>query len=349
MLWSSLIVLGTFLRGPNWNFFGPYEYWDIHKLEALTNVNLSEYIWVRRCGQRLADALVHPRDFGILLVLFYVFALPSLLAKTSFKRYYEKMGAPRYYVGVVPVPDDDVAADQDAAAVAVQPEVHRGDSRNSSSTSEPMAEKKGVGHAYNVDFLNVVFAASSLFLFLSVVWMVWDDFDREWKNTQRQFTQLRVQVTQAQLAAGVAGRRQEQAAAAPGAARGGAEERRGEPGEGRRAAGKLNEVDNRLYRATQRLPVRKGQLRSGPVRLRSARAARRRAASREGQNVAEAGEALNELNLAAREGDAEKRGRPERARAVHRRGRRRSQKQIDEITPSRTRLQQAARRHRARA
>ena len=47
MLWSSLIVLGTFLRGPNWNFFGPFEFWDIHKLEALTNVNLSEYIWVR--------------------------------------------------------------------------------------------------------------------------------------------------------------------------------------------------------------------------------------------------------------------------------------------------------------
>src|ERR1044071_6542912 len=63
-----------------------------------------------------------------------------------------------------------------------------------------MAEKKGVGHAYNVDFLNVVFAASSLFLFLSVVWMVWDDFDREWKNTQRQFARLEYQVTQAQLA-----------------------------------------------------------------------------------------------------------------------------------------------------
>src|SRR6185312_11192628 len=62
-----------------------------------------------------------------------------------------------------------------------------------------MAEKKGVGHAYNVDFLNVVFAAASLFLFLSVVWMVWDDFDREWKNTQRRFAQLEYQVTQAQL------------------------------------------------------------------------------------------------------------------------------------------------------
>src|SRR5262245_17457252 len=61
-----------------------------------------------------------------------------------------------------------------------------------------MAEKKGIGHAYNVDFLNVVFAASSIFLFLSVIWMVWDDFDREWKSTQRRFAQLEYQVTQAQ-------------------------------------------------------------------------------------------------------------------------------------------------------
>src|SRR3954453_8378009 len=62
-----------------------------------------------------------------------------------------------------------------------------------------MADKKTVGHAYNVDFLNVVFAASSLFLFLSVVWMVWDDFDRDWKKTQRQFSQLEAQVTQLNL------------------------------------------------------------------------------------------------------------------------------------------------------
>ena len=63
-----------------------------------------------------------------------------------------------------------------------------------------MAEKKAVGHAYNIDFLNVVFAASSIFLFLSTIWMVWDDFDREWKNTQRQFTQLELEVTRQQLA-----------------------------------------------------------------------------------------------------------------------------------------------------
>ena len=62
VLWSSLIVLGTFLRGPNWNFFGPFEFWDIHKLEALTNVNLSEYIWVRALRTGLPTQLVRPRD-----------------------------------------------------------------------------------------------------------------------------------------------------------------------------------------------------------------------------------------------------------------------------------------------
>ena len=62
-----------------------------------------------------------------------------------------------------------------------------------------MAEKKGVGHAYNIDFLNVVFAAASLFLLLSTIWMVWDDYNREWKNTQRRFAQLEYQVTQASL------------------------------------------------------------------------------------------------------------------------------------------------------
>src|SRR5205085_4272268 len=64
-----------------------------------------------------------------------------------------------------------------------------------------MAEKKGVGHAYNINFLNVVFAASSLFLFLSVIWMVWDDYSRDWKNTQRRFAQLQYQVSRAQFQA----------------------------------------------------------------------------------------------------------------------------------------------------
>jgi len=62
-----------------------------------------------------------------------------------------------------------------------------------------MADKKSVGHAYNIDFLNVVFAASGLFLFFSSIWMVWDDYDREWKGYQRQFVLLETEVTQAGL------------------------------------------------------------------------------------------------------------------------------------------------------
>ena len=100
VLWASLIVLGTFLRGPNWNFFGPFEYWDIHKLAALTNVNLSEYVWVRLFRTGLPQLWFVREIFGILLVLFYVFALPVVLARGAFKVYYAKLGAARYYVGV---------------------------------------------------------------------------------------------------------------------------------------------------------------------------------------------------------------------------------------------------------
>jgi hypothetical protein len=100
ILWASLIVLGTFLRGPNWNFFGPFEYWDIHKLAALTNVNLSEYIWVRGFRTGLPTNPLVREMFGILLVLFYVFVLPVLLARTVFKDFFAKLGATRYYVTV---------------------------------------------------------------------------------------------------------------------------------------------------------------------------------------------------------------------------------------------------------
>jgi cytochrome b/b6/petD-like protein len=99
ILWASLIVLGTFLRGPNWNFFGPFEFWDIHKLEALTNVNLSEYIWVRGLRTGLPTNWFVREIFGIVLVLIYIFAMPVVLARTWFKRYYAKLEAPRYYVG----------------------------------------------------------------------------------------------------------------------------------------------------------------------------------------------------------------------------------------------------------
>jgi hypothetical protein len=32
------------------NFFGPFEFWDSHKVEVLNNVDLSDYFWVKLLG-----------------------------------------------------------------------------------------------------------------------------------------------------------------------------------------------------------------------------------------------------------------------------------------------------------
>src|SRR5881392_4459931 len=55
ILWVTLIVLGTFLRGPNWNFFGPFAYWDSHKVDPLNNINVSDIFWLKWLGTSPAD------------------------------------------------------------------------------------------------------------------------------------------------------------------------------------------------------------------------------------------------------------------------------------------------------
>src|SRR5262249_4772963 len=128
-LWVTLIVLGTLLRGPNWNIFGPYEHWDAHKVEALNNVNLSEYVWQWWLGRSLPGVpnldyiiswvpasvpnglvswipsfaqfvyILFTRELpGTLLVLGYFIVLPPLLAVTIMRGFYQRMGFIRYMV-----------------------------------------------------------------------------------------------------------------------------------------------------------------------------------------------------------------------------------------------------------
>jgi len=98
VLWVLLIIAGTFLRGPNWNFFGPYEYWDVHKVEPLVNVHLSEIFWVRLLGRALPSFWLVREFPGIVITVFYLFALPPLLAKTIMKNFYGKLGFMRYNI-----------------------------------------------------------------------------------------------------------------------------------------------------------------------------------------------------------------------------------------------------------
>jgi hypothetical protein len=99
--WVLLVILGTFLRGPNWNIFGPYEYWDVHKLLALNNVNLSEYVWIKFLHGPLPKNMFVRELPGILAVLFYVVVLPGILAKTVLKRFPQQMGPWRFAVFVM--------------------------------------------------------------------------------------------------------------------------------------------------------------------------------------------------------------------------------------------------------
>lgn len=101
VLWVFLIIVGTFLRGPNWNFFGPFEVWDIHKLEALTNVNLSEYIYMIWLKKQLPQNILIREMWGFLLVILYFGLGPALLAKTWLKDVFERLGVLRYSVFTV--------------------------------------------------------------------------------------------------------------------------------------------------------------------------------------------------------------------------------------------------------
>ena len=101
VIWVLLIVVGTFLRGPNWNFFGPFEFWDVHKVVPLNNMNLSEYIYVSWLGTGLPDNVLLREAWGILLLGLYFLGLPLLLARTLLKKHLLQMGALRYSVFVM--------------------------------------------------------------------------------------------------------------------------------------------------------------------------------------------------------------------------------------------------------
>ncbi len=101
ILWFQLILMGTFLRGPNWNFFGPFEVWDVHKVVPLLNVNLSEFIFIKWLGQGLPREWYLREAPGIFLTAVYFLVPPAILAGTVFKKLYEKIGAVRYSIFIM--------------------------------------------------------------------------------------------------------------------------------------------------------------------------------------------------------------------------------------------------------
>lgn len=99
VLWFYLIIVGTFLRGPNWTFYGPFEYWDYKKVVAEYNVNLSEFFWIKGLNMPLPKNMIFREWLGILLTAAYFIAVPALSFKTKLvQKLIKEMGMIRYMI-----------------------------------------------------------------------------------------------------------------------------------------------------------------------------------------------------------------------------------------------------------
>jgi len=94
VLWVSMIIIGTFFRGPGWNLFWPWQRWDPHKVVALTNVDLPyllgfrDYFWSSVCG-----AVVIGGYFVVGTVAFYLWVL-----RVKGKEFLERWGLVRFII-----------------------------------------------------------------------------------------------------------------------------------------------------------------------------------------------------------------------------------------------------------
>ena len=94
VLWVSMIIIGTFFRGPGWNLFWPWQRWDPHKVVALTNVDLPyllgfrDYFWSSVCG-----GVVVLGYFVVSIAAFYLWVL-----RVKGREFLERWGMVRFTI-----------------------------------------------------------------------------------------------------------------------------------------------------------------------------------------------------------------------------------------------------------
>ena len=97
ILWVSLIMIGTFWRGPGWYFFFPWQQWDTHRVVALTNVDLSEFFGI---NTRRADYSLNPFAilFGACVILGYYSIIGFYWMKKKNTEIMKKLGPMKYAI-----------------------------------------------------------------------------------------------------------------------------------------------------------------------------------------------------------------------------------------------------------
>jgi uncharacterized membrane protein len=101
IFWIVLITIGTFLRGANWNFFGPFEYWDPHMQVPLKNINVSEIFWVKMLGKGMPAHWIVRELPGLLMVGAYLTIFPLIMAKTFLKPLFKQLDIVRFALVVM--------------------------------------------------------------------------------------------------------------------------------------------------------------------------------------------------------------------------------------------------------
>ena len=94
VMWVSLIIIGTFIRGPGWMWFWPWNHWDHTKVIAETNRDLSDLIGI--ASNSPAGLVIGLGFIGAWFVAWV--AVPFAVMKAKKAEILTKLGIERYLV-----------------------------------------------------------------------------------------------------------------------------------------------------------------------------------------------------------------------------------------------------------
>jgi hypothetical protein len=88
VMWVGFIVLGVFFRGPGWNLYWPWNFWDPHKVVPMTNVDFPYWLGVRDADKTFLTGMAAVVGWFSLAPLIWLWK-----RKTPFMK---KLGLARY-------------------------------------------------------------------------------------------------------------------------------------------------------------------------------------------------------------------------------------------------------------
>ena len=93
-LWISMTIVGVFMRGPGWLWFWPWQEWDLHRIVAETNYDLTQFIGID--SKSLLGSII---GASVLAIYFSVgMVVPYVLMKARNSQVLEQLGIIRYSI-----------------------------------------------------------------------------------------------------------------------------------------------------------------------------------------------------------------------------------------------------------